>query len=71
MSLIQLQDELKKMNEGETNEEAVPKAIQDKKEAMVNYLWQINVVDIESTLSQVCGRVSAETSLSGLFKICN
>ena len=58
VSLIQIQNELKKVNQGENNEENILKTLEDKKDVMLQSLWQINVVDIESTLSHVCLAVS-------------
>ncbi|XWS62756.1 hypothetical protein CRYUN_Cryun06bG0038100 [Craigia yunnanensis] len=58
VSLIQIQDELKKLNQGENKEENILKTLEDNKDAMLQSFWRINVVDIESTLSQVCLAVS-------------
>lgn len=64
VSLVLMQEELKTtLNQGENREEMLLKAIEAKKEAMVNSLWQINVVDIESTLSRVCQAVLSENSV--------
>uniref|UniRef100_A0A2P2K1X4 Chaperone protein dnaJ 10 n=1 Tax=Rhizophora mucronata TaxID=61149 RepID=A0A2P2K1X4_RHIMU len=58
VSLIQIREELKKLNQVENKEENLLKAIEDKKDAVLQSLWQINVVDIENTLSHVCQAVS-------------
>lgn len=49
-----LEEELNKLIHIEKKEEATLKAIKDKKSALTEYVWRINVADIETTLSRVC-----------------
>ncbi|KAK3421502.1 hypothetical protein EUGRSUZ_G02150 [Eucalyptus grandis] len=63
-SLINELDGMKQLKEKENKKEVHPKTLEDKKDTVLNSFWQINVVDIESTLSHVCQEVLKDTTIS-------
>lgn len=61
VALLQIQEEQKRYHEENKVEDAI-KTMEEKKDIMIKSLWQINVVDIELTLSRVCQAVSTTNS---------
>jgi hypothetical protein len=57
---MQMQEDLRKRLEagdGETGEEAIESYLESKQKMMLDSLWELNVADIELTLSHVCQQV--------------
>ncbi|XP_078431121.1 chaperone protein dnaJ 10-like [Wolffia australiana] len=63
ISLMQIQEEVKVLQQSEVSTEDLVKQLEEKKEEMINSFWKVNVLDIESTLSRVCGSVLRDGSV--------
>ena len=61
--MMQLQGNMKAKLQslGEADEAELSKYLEENKEAMINSLWKINVIDIEMTLTRVCVKVFQKT----------
>lgn len=59
VNLVVMEEEMRKLHQIEENREEILKIMENKGKAVINSLWQLNVVDIEITLSHVCHAVSS------------
>ncbi|XP_075518343.1 chaperone protein dnaJ 10-like [Primulina tabacum] len=62
VSYIQLQEEWKRCNNEENKDERMTKTAEEIKDAMFGSFWQMNVADIEFTLSHICQMVLKDLS---------
>lgn len=69
IAYIQLREEWKKCNEEEVKNEKTMKTAENIKDAIFVSFWQMNVVDIEMTLSHVCQAVSLIMNLPHYQKL--
>lgn len=67
IAYIHLREEWKKCNEEQVKNENTLKTAENIKDAIFVSFWQMNVVDIEMTLSHVCQAVSLTMILPSLY----